>query len=93
MRRLSVLFAVLALAAAGASLPTSSASATNSPFGQEAGRFSRAGSVVQLAQCIRYCVRKQRCRFQYGNRRCYDVPVRQGGVCVQWATACKGGHY
>jgi hypothetical protein len=49
---------------------------------------------VQLAQCIRYCTRRQRCIFPPGRRPiCNDVPTKQRGACVQWATACKGGHY
>jgi len=56
------------------------------------------GSIVQPVECIKYCVRKERRDRIFRDNRLVSVsrPCPSNGTrcyCVEWATACTGGHF
>ena len=53
---------------------------------------SSGGSAVEPVQCIRYCVRRELCLLRNGRLVCVPTTIRKAH-CVEWATACRGGHY
>jgi hypothetical protein len=55
-----------------------------------------ASSVVQPIDCIKYCVKAEKCRRNPSTGHVVCEPCRSGTprcACKQWATACPGGHY
>lgn len=93
MRRPLWLVAMLGAAAALCLLPSSALTAAPMPaVTPDAVHGSLGGTIVQPAGCIRYCVRRELCQVANGRRTCHSTSYRKA-PCVEWATACKGGHY
>jgi hypothetical protein len=53
------------------------------------------GSIVQPIDCIKYCVRKEFCTYVKGRGfTCRPCSFNSRAChCVEWATACPGGHF
>ena len=55
------------------------------------------GSLVQPADCIRYCVRWVICYVPNKPSSCVPCPSPCRSLlarkCAEWATACPGGHF
>lgn len=80
-------------AAAALCLPCSALTAAPmATVSSDALQGALGGTIVRPAGCIRYCVRRQLCQVTNGRLTCYSTSYRKA-PCVEWATACKGGHY
>jgi hypothetical protein len=63
-------------------------------FGPVAVQGFPEGSIVQPIDCIKYCIRKEFCTVVKGRVACRPCSsARNWCHCVEWATACPGGHY